>query len=62
MSKCALCGQRNVDGAIDQFGEFVCVDYFATGEANFRKSYRKRWHSHSGGFNSRQRYFPWHHY
>jgi len=35
MSKCALCGQRNVDGAIDQFGEFVCVDCFATGEAKF---------------------------
>jgi len=24
---------RNVDGAIDQFGDFVCVDCFAIGEA-----------------------------
>lgn len=28
-----MCGQRNVDGAIDQHGDFVCVDCFATGEA-----------------------------
>ena len=34
MSKCALCGQRNVDGAIDQQGSFVCVDCFADGEAH----------------------------
>ena len=33
--RCALCGQRNVDGAIDQFGDFVCVDCFAEGEARF---------------------------
>ena len=33
--KCAICGQRNVDGATDQFGDFVCVDCFATGEAKF---------------------------
>ena len=32
---CALCGQGSVDGAIDQFGEFVCVDCFANGEAHF---------------------------
>lgn len=31
--RCKLCGQGNVDGAIDQFGDFVCVDCFATGEA-----------------------------
>ncbi|OPY64117.1 MAG: hypothetical protein A4E56_00171 [Pelotomaculum sp. PtaU1.Bin065] len=31
--KCVLCGQKNVDGAIDHFGDFVCVDCFATGEA-----------------------------
>lgn len=31
--KCVLCGQKNVDGAIDQFGDFVCVDCFALGEA-----------------------------
>lgn len=33
--KCDICGQRNIDGAIDQFGDFVCVDCFATGEAKF---------------------------
>ncbi len=31
--KCVLCGQKNVDGAVDQFGDFVCVDCFATGDA-----------------------------
>jgi len=35
MSKCALCGQKNVDGAIDQFGDFICVDCLALGEARF---------------------------
>ncbi len=33
--KCTICGQRNVDGAIDQNGEFVCVDCFADGSAKF---------------------------
>jgi hypothetical protein len=33
--KCKLCGQRNVDGAFDQFGDFVCVDCFAEGNAHF---------------------------
>jgi hypothetical protein len=33
--KCVLCGQKNVDGAIDQFGDFVCVDCFALGEAQY---------------------------
>lgn len=32
---CVICGQRNVDGAIDQCGNFVCVDCFATGEAKY---------------------------
>jgi len=31
---CVICGQKNVDGAIDQHGDFVCVDCFATGEAS----------------------------
>ena len=35
MRCCVLCGQRNVDGAIDQFDDFVCVDCFAEGEAQF---------------------------
>jgi len=30
---CAICGQRNVDGAIDDFGDYICVDCWATGEA-----------------------------
>ena len=33
--KCVLCEQRNVDGAMDQCGDFVCVDCWATGEAKF---------------------------
>ena len=33
MSKCAICEQKNVDGAIDQFGQFICVDCWAFGEA-----------------------------
>jgi hypothetical protein len=33
MSKCILCGQRNVDGAIDQYGDFICVDCWALGDA-----------------------------
>jgi hypothetical protein len=33
--KCVLCGQENVDGAIDQFGDFVCVDCWALGEAQY---------------------------
>lgn len=32
---CVLCGQSYVDGAIDQMGDFVCVDCFANGEAHF---------------------------
>lgn len=30
---CAICGQRNVDGAMDNFGDYVCVDCWASGEA-----------------------------
>lgn len=30
---CVLCGQRDVDGAIDQCGQYVCVDCWASGEA-----------------------------
>ena len=33
--KCIMCDQRNVDGAIDQHGDFVCVDCFAEGNAKF---------------------------
>jgi len=33
--KCVICGQRNVDGALDQNREFVCVDCFADGSAKF---------------------------
>lgn len=32
---CAICGQSNVDGAMDNFGDYVCVDCFASGEAAF---------------------------
>ena len=35
MSKCILCGQRNVDGADNQFGDFVCVDCWALGDAQY---------------------------
>lgn len=32
---CVLCGQRNVDGALNQSGDFVCIDCFADGNAHF---------------------------
>jgi len=31
--RCKICGQSGVDGAYDQYGDFVCIDCFATGEA-----------------------------
>ena len=33
--KCAICGQANVDGAIDQAGEYICVDCWADGSAYY---------------------------
>lgn len=33
--KCAMCSQRDVDGAVDDSGEYVCVDCWASGEARF---------------------------
>lgn len=32
---CVICGQSNVDGAMDNFGDYVCVDCWANGEAAF---------------------------
>lgn len=31
---CAICGQRNVDGAMDNLGGYICVDCWASGEAH----------------------------
>lgn len=31
---CVICGQRNVDGAMDNFGDYVCLDCWANGEAH----------------------------
>lgn len=31
--RCELCGQRDVDGAIDNTGSFVCIDCWADGSA-----------------------------
>lgn len=31
--RCKICGQSGVDGAYDQYGDFVCVDCWADGEA-----------------------------
>lgn len=33
MTGCAICGQRNVDGAIDDCGDYICIDCWASGEA-----------------------------
>lgn len=35
LMKCTLYNQKNVDGAINQFEDFICVDCFFTGEAKF---------------------------
>ena len=32
--RCILCGQRNLDGAIDNIGDFVCVDCWYDGTAH----------------------------
>lgn len=34
--QCTICGQRNVDGALDDKGDCVCVDCWANGEAACR--------------------------
>lgn len=33
--KCIICGQSNVDGADNQYGEFVCLDCWADGSAEY---------------------------
>ncbi|WP_064214564.1 hypothetical protein [Anoxybacillus flavithermus] len=33
--RCVICGQGYVDGAIDGFGDYVCVDCWASGEAEY---------------------------
>lgn len=33
MSRCAICGSSGYDGAIDDGGDYVCVDCWANGEA-----------------------------
>ncbi len=33
--RCQLCGQGSVDGAVDQIGDFVCVDCWADGSAQY---------------------------
>jgi len=33
--KCEICGQGGVDGALDQMGDYVCVDCWADGSANY---------------------------
>lgn len=30
---CVICGQKNVDGAIDMLGDEICVDCWADGSA-----------------------------
>ncbi|MCL6615833.1 MAG: hypothetical protein K6T39_01690 [Anoxybacillus ayderensis] len=34
--RCVICGQGYVDGAIDSFGDYVCVDCWANGEAEYQ--------------------------
>ena len=34
--KCVICGSSGYDGAISQFGEHVCIDCWADGEASLR--------------------------
>lgn len=33
---CVICGQRNVDGALNENGEYVCLDCWVVGEASAR--------------------------
>jgi hypothetical protein len=37
--RCAICGQGYVDGAFDDFGDYVCVDCWANGEAEYQGRY-----------------------
>lgn len=30
---CSLCGSKNYDGAVDNIGDFICVDCWADGSA-----------------------------
>lgn len=30
---CVFCGQSGYDGAIDNFGDYICVDCWASGKA-----------------------------
>ena len=34
--RCEICRQKDVDGALDQNGNYVCVDCWANGEAYMR--------------------------
>jgi hypothetical protein len=35
MSGCVICGQKNVDGAVDNNGDYVFADCWADGSAGF---------------------------